>query len=316
MSMGFMVAAAASRKRDDRGRYMEGNQGNRMDGGYDRPEGNYPRMGDEPEMRRRRDSRGRYMEGGGGSRMEYDGNRGNYGRMEQGGGNTSHYWPWPEPHIPPYLDQPDMREERNIRPGRERRRSEYEGGAEMRMMPERDYPPMRDRNIVNIRDYQDRRRIGFGANRMEDDDDEGEEDMRQYGRRYNPDRMSMGRSSQQSHQMGRSESEGDSEHLTREEAEKWVKGMKSEDGKVGGRWPYQEIRQYAGNFGIQGEEKIVEFFAVMNALETDYGKVAKKYGVDKVDFWADLAKAFIHDKDANPGKVKMYYECIAKKDED
>lgn len=306
MSMALM-AAMAGRRRDDRGRYMEGGNDRRMDGGYERPEDNNSRM-NEPEMRRRRDSRGRYMEEGG-SRMEYDGNRGNYGRMEQGGGNTSHYWPWPEPHIPPYLDHPDMREERNTR-GADRR--DYRRSA----AHEGDPSMMRDRNIVNIRDYQDRRRIGFGENRMEDDDDEGEEDMRQYGRRYNPDRMSMGRSSQQSHQMGRSESEGDSEHLTREEAEKWVKGMKSEDGKIGGRWPYQEIRQYAGNFGVQGEEKIVEFFAVMNALATDYGKVAKKYGVDKVDFWADLAKAFIHDKDANPGKVKTYYECIAKKDDD
>lgn len=54
----------------------------------------------------------------------------------------------------------------------------------------------------------------------------------------------------------------------------------------------------------------------MNALATDYGKVAKKFGVDKVDFWAELAKAFIRDKDANYSKVKMYYECIAKKDDD
>ena len=60
----------------------------------------------------------------------------------------------------------------------------------------------------------------------------------------------------------------------------------------------------------------MEFFAVMNALYSDYCKVAKKYGVDKTDFWADLAKAFINDKDAKSGKVKMYYECIAEHDED
>ena len=52
------------------------------------------------------------------------------------------------------------------------------------------------------------------------------------------------------------------------------------------------------------------------ALYTDYCKVAKKYGVDKVDFWADLAKAFMRDKDAGEGKVKKYYEFIAKHDED
>lgn len=280
MSMAMMVAMA-SRKRDERGRYMDGDNDRRMDG-------NYSRMDDEPEMRRRRDSRGRYMEDDGGNRMAYDSNR---GRMEHDE-NDMHYRPWPEPHIPPYLDRPDMRDERRME------------------VPVH----MRDRNVVHIRDYQDKRRIGFGENRMDDDNEE--EDMRQYGRRFNPDRMNMGSSSHQSHQMGHAEYAGDKEHLSREEAEKWVRGMKSEDGKTGGRWPLHEIKQYAANFGIQGEDKVVEFFAVMNALATDYGKVAKKHGVDKVDFWADLAKAFIHDKDAVPGKVKMYYECIAKHDDD
>lgn len=227
------------------------------------------RMYDGAEMRRRRDSRGRYMEGGDDAEMAYR--------------------PWPEPHIPPYLDRNDMRDSRQMNDS-----------------------PMRDRNIVNIRDYQDKRRIGFGENRMVD---QGEDDMRHYGRRYNPDRMNMGHSPHHSPMMGNSEG-WDDEHLTREEAEKWVRGMQSEDGKVGARWPYQEIKQYAGNFGIQGEEKVVEFFVVMNALYTDYCKVAKKYGVDKVDFWADLAKAFMTDKDAGEGKVKKYYECIAKHDDE
>lgn len=286
MSMGFMVAAASRRnegndrnrmgddmemrrRRDSRGRYMDDDDDRRMGNDHGTYMGYYPRMGDEPEMRRRRDSRGRYMEGDDGMEMAYR--------------------PWPEPHMPPYLNRPDMNDRRM------------------------DGNPMRDRNVVNIRDYQDRRRIGFGENRMDDDE---EEDMRQYGRRYNPDRMNMGGSSHQSHQMGHADYAGDEEHLSREEAEKWVRGMKSEDGKTGGRWPLHEIKQYAANFGIQGEDKVVEFFAVMNALATDYGKVAKKHGVDKVDFWADLAKAFIHDKDAVPGKVKMYYECIAKKDDE
>ena len=247
--MGFMIAAS-SRPREDRGNDHSTT---------------YSRM-DELEMRRKRDSRGRYME--------------DDSRMEE-------YRPWPEPHMPPYLD----------RTNDDRRMAES---------------PMRDRNIVNIRDYQDKRRIGFGMNRMEDDEED--EDMRQYGRRYNPDRMTMGHSEHHSYMMGGAE--GDGEHLTRDEAEKWVRGMKSEDGKTGGRWPLNEIKQYAGNFGIHDEEEIIEFFAVMNALYTDYCKVAKKYGVDKVDFWADLAKAFMHDKDAGEGKVKKYYECIAKHDDE
>lgn len=266
----MMAVNEMRRRRDSRGRYMGDDDYRRMGNdhgtymGYDRE------MNDQPEMRRRRDSRGRYMGDDDDREMAFR--------------------PWPDPHIPPYLDRPDMTDARRM-----------EGS------PDR----MRDRNVINIRDYQDKRRIGFGAG-----DNEGGDDMRLYGRRFNPDRMSMGRSAHDPHMMGYAEGEDGGGRLTREDAEKWVKSMKSEDGTTGGRWPYQEIRQYAGNFGIQGEEKIIEFFAVMNALYTDYCKVAKKYGVDKVDFWADLAKAFINDKDAGEGKVKKYYECIAKHDDD
>ena len=168
--------------------------------------------------------------------------------------------------------------------------------------------PMRDNNVINIGDYRDNRQSGM----LSAVNDEGE-NMRQYGRRYSAERVDH--VAHQPHTMEYSDGQ-DGNHLTREAAEQWVKGMKSEDGKTGGRWPLHEIKQYAANFGIQGEEEIIEFFAVMNALYTDYCKVAKKFGVDKVDFWADLAKAFMHDKDAGEGKVKKYYECIAKHDDD
>lgn len=257
------------RRRDERGRFMEGDVDMRMGndhsthmGGYDRPEN---RM-DTPEMRRRRDSRGRYMEGEDGQRMAYDGNR-------------AAMRPWPEPHIPPYGDA-----------------------------------RMRDSNVVNIRDYKDKRRIGFES---VTDDEDGGADMRQYGRRYDPDRQSVrmhyGKQEQGHHQMGYAE--GDEEHLTAEEAEEWVHGMKSEDGRKGGRWELQDIRRYAENYGVKPDE-VVEFYAVLNALATDYGKVAKKFGVDRMEYWAEMAKAFMHDKDAQPGKVKLYYECIAKKGEE
>lgn len=260
MSMALMVAMA-NRKRDERGRYSEGDEMRRMGNDHS------TYMGDQPEMRRRRDSNGRYMEGGDDARMEY--------------GAESAYRPWREPHIPPYS-----------------RRME-------------DSPRMRDRNVVNIRDYQDRRQIGF-ATRM-DDDEEGAE-MRQYGRRFDPDRAQMHHGAMRESEQHMGRAEASDEHLTREEAEEWVRGMQSADGKKGGRWTLQEIQQYAGNYGISGDE-VTDFFAVLNALHTDYGKVARKYGVDKMEFWADLAKAFIRDPDAMPGKVKLYYECIAKKDD-
>lgn len=270
MKPGMKMLAMAKASKDSPDRQRMGNDhSTHMGGEYSR------RMEDQPEMRRRRDDRGRYMEEPDSPRMTTR--------------DPEAHRPWPDPHMPPYLED---------------RRME---GSRMEHEPER----MRDKNVVNIRDYQDRRQqIGFGMN----EDDRGDE-MRKYGRRYDPSRMVADHDRHRDQEMGYAEGGEGGEHLTREQAEKWVKGMKSEDGKPGPRWPYQEIKQYAGNFGIQGEEQVIEFFAVMNALYSDYCKVAKKHGVDKVDFWADLAKAFMHDKDAVPDKVMAYYECIAKHDD-
>lgn len=301
MSMGFMVAMAG-RKRDERGRYMDGNQGNRMDGGYEHPMGNYARMYDEPEMRRRRDSRGRYMEDDGGARMEYDGNQGNYSRMEgetemrrrrdsrgryMEGAPSAHYMPWPEPHIPPYGDEPEMREDRNIRPGRERR----EG-------PRMDHVPvhMRDRNVVNIRDYQDKRRIGFGENRMEDDDDDEKEE------RFDRNRHG-GSSYRESYPM--------MEQLTDEIATAWVGKMKNADPEhtTGAKWSREIIKPLAIKHGFTTPEQQLEFWAVINMMYSDYAETAKKHGVSTLDFFADMAKSWMKDPDGVKHKTAAYIAC-------
>lgn len=143
-------------------------------------------------------------------------------------------------------------------------------------------------------------------------------DMRQYGRRYSPGMtMGSGEKQPQKRQIGFHQG-GDEqgEHLTKEQAERWVEQMRGADGSHGGRWKWNEIRQYAQNFGISGEPKMIEFFAIINAMASDYSKIAKKYGVDKVDFYADLAKAWLDDVDAVPGKAMIYYDCIVRKDDE
>ena len=60
-------------------------------------------------------------------------------------------------------------------------------------------------------------------------------------------------------------------------------------------------------------ERFWEFYAVMNAMYSDYYPVAKKYNVLSPDFFADLSMAFINDKDAMENKAAMYYECIVEK---
>ena len=52
----------------------------------------------------------------------------------------------------------------------------------------------------------------------------------------------------------------------------------------------------------------------MNMMYSDYYGVAAKYGLDRPEFYADLAKAFLDDKDAGgpEQKIAAYYHGIAK----
>ena len=145
-------------------------------------------------------------------------------------------------------------------------------------------------SLVTVRDYLTRGNKAVGEYT----------DMRQYGRRYAPEPESKAAEAMT----------GD--RLSREDAERWVRHMHGADGTKGGRWSLQEVMQYAGNYGVYGDD-VIEFFAAMNALYTNFVGVAKQYGVDKVDFWTDLAKAYMHDANAMPGKIKKYYEHIAMK---
>lgn len=53
----------------------------------------------------------------------------------------------------------------------------------------------------------------------------------------------------------------------------------------------------------------------VNMMRSDYCMVARKHGVDKPEFYADMAQAFLFDKDAGEPeeKISAYYHCIAKK---
>lgn len=108
----------------------------------------------------------------------------------------------------------------------------------------------------------------------------------------------------------------DAPQLTREDAEKWVAKMQNEDQAKprGGKWTIDQVRPYAQKHGFRTDgENVYEFWAVMNAMYSDYGEMAKRYNVATPDFFAEMAKAFIGDKDAKRGKVARYYEFITKK---
>lgn len=110
--------------------------------------------------------------------------------------------------------------------------------------------------------------------------------------------------------------EGEGMELTRAEAERWVSRMRNEDPTkgTGGKWTMDQVRPYAQKHGLRTDgPKFIEFFAVMNAMYSDYCEVAKKYNAATPDFFAEMAKAFIEDRDARKGKTALYYKHIAEK---
>lgn len=98
--------------------------------------------------------------------------------------------------------------------------------------------------------------------------------------------------------------------MDRKTAHEWVQKMKNADGSTGEHWTYEQTTQVMKQRNMDCDP--AEFYAIINAMWSDYGKVAEKYGINTVDFWAEMAKAFLMDKDAMPDKAALYYECIVK----
>ena len=104
--------------------------------------------------------------------------------------------------------------------------------------------------------------------------------------------------------------------LDRETAEKWVRNMRGEDAArpMGGKWSMEDLKPMAQKFGIRPDSKeFVEFYAMTNAMYSDYCEVARKFNITSPEFYGMMAKAWMDDKDAMPDKTALYYECIVKK---
>ena len=56
-----------------------------------------------------------------------------------------------------------------------------------------------------------------------------------------------------------------------------------------------------------------EFYVAINAMYSDYCKTAKKFNLDRPEFYAMLARDFLMDEDAAPHKLEKYMETIPKK---
>lgn len=101
------------------------------------------------------------------------------------------------------------------------------------------------------------------------------------------------------------------QHLTHDEAEEWCDSMVNADGTKGCHWTMEQTQDVAKQRGITCDKN--DFWATMNMMYSDYGKVAKMYSVDNTNFYADMAAAFLQDKDAVDGKLVEYWERIVER---
>ena len=94
-------------------------------------------------------------------------------------------------------------------------------------------------------------------------------------------------------------------------AKEWVATMQNEDGTRGPHWTMDQTTKVMEQRGIK--EEPAKFYAVLNMMYSDYCEVAKKINANNMDFFAEMAKAFLKDKDAGaPDKLAAYYEYVVK----
>ena len=101
----------------------------------------------------------------------------------------------------------------------------------------------------------------------------------------------------------------------RETAMQWAERMQNADGSTGPHWTMEQTTAVAESMGIQAP--VVTRWAwgvAMNMMYSDYYPVAVEFGLNRPEFYAALAKAFLLDKDG-PGperKLMKYYEHVVK----
>lgn len=93
--------------------------------------------------------------------------------------------------------------------------------------------------------------------------------------------------------------------FTEEDAKAWVEAMDPP-----ARWTMDQTTEVMNKQGYT--HKPCEFWAVMNALNSDYGKTMAKFNADKPEVWAALAHDWLDDIDAEDGKAGRYWRDIVK----
>ena len=103
--------------------------------------------------------------------------------------------------------------------------------------------------------------------------------------------------------------------FSREDAMHWAERMQNADGTTGPHWTMDQTSAVADARGILHDIPRWAWGVAMNMMYSDYYDVAAEFGVNRPEFYAALAKAFLMDKDG-PGPVEKlcaYYKNVVAK---
>lgn len=109
------------------------------------------------------------------------------------------------------------------------------------------------------------------------------------------------------------ECEHEPAEFTAADASAWNAHMENEDGTTGGHWSIEQTAAVGQSIGLTFDHVSPWcWHTAMNMMYSDYYEVAAMYKVNTPDFYAQLAKAFLFDKDGPGPKEKLaaYYRGI------
>ena len=104
--------------------------------------------------------------------------------------------------------------------------------------------------------------------------------------------------------------ESEASTFTEDDARRWTEHMENDDGSMGAHWTLEQTTAVANSIGVHIDPWV--WFAALNMEYSDNFDVAQKYGLDRPEYYADLAKAFLFDKDGGGPEAKIagYYHGI------
>ncbi len=99
----------------------------------------------------------------------------------------------------------------------------------------------------------------------------------------------------------------------RHDYSEWLRKLINSDGSNAPHWTLEQTNEVAKEYNIYFEDiSDKDWNMTLNMIYSDYADIAKKYNINNISFYVDMAKAWLFDKDTIQGKEKLkeYYKNI------